>query len=128
MLTSGVGAVLAAGALGGDSHRGGDPFRNIFQTTSFRHERDASDCQYRQPVTRTFIIHTRHGGELIITITIFCGHIHIHITFHERFEWRFGDGSNQSSDGTVNSDAPNNTHAVTVTVGGASYTVPVSDS
>jgi hypothetical protein len=128
MLTSGVGAVFAAGALGGgDSRHGVDPIHNIFQTTSFRHGRDASECQYQQPVTRTFVIHTLHGGVLIITITIFCGHIHVHITFHEHFFWRFGDRSNQNSAGDVNTDAPNDTHVIVVTIGGAKYTVPVSD-
>ena len=81
----------------------------------------------RVRVTRTFVIRLPHDGLLIITITSRCGHIHVHITYREHFLWRFGDGPNQSSDGEVNSDVPNGTHAITVTIGGVTHTVPISD-
>ena len=58
MLTSGAGAVIAAGYFGGnsDGNFGGDS--HVFQSTSFRHFRDSSFCQYHGPVTITRVFPT----------------------------------------------------------------------
>lgn len=132
MLSSGTGVVIAAGYFGGgDAH--------VFQTTSFRHDHDSSYCQYHGPVTTTRVIPT-FFGLLIITITIDCGHvISVHIDFipfpfhghghgHDGgFGWRFGNGPEQSTNGTsVSTTAPTGTTGMTITSSGGNYTLPFS--
>jgi len=125
MLTTGVGAVLACTSLGGGGNSyGGDPFHGVFQTTSFHHERDASFCQYRGPITKVIVIHTPRGI-LIITITIFCGHVHVHITFIGPFGFRFGhDPFDNIRGSSCDTDAPDGATSLTVNAGGSSYNVP----
>lgn len=130
MLSSGAGAVIAAGYFGGGSQ--------VFQTTSFRHDRDASYCQYHGPVTITRVIPT-FFGLLIVTITFDCGRvISVHINFipfpfphgHGHglgFGWQFGNGPLQTTSGTsVSTTAPTGTTGMTITSNGSNYTLPFS--
>lgn len=132
MLTSGAGAVIAAGYFGGS---GGD--RYVFQELSFAHDHDASFCQYHGPVTITRFIPTPFGL-FIITITYDCGRvINVHITFipfyphgfppHHipPFFWRFDNGPQQgTNDNSVSTTAPTGTTGMTITENGATYTLP----
>ena len=133
MLTSGAGAVIAAGYFGGhsDGFFGGDS--QVFQSFNFRHDRDASYCQYHGPQTITRVIPT-FFGIFIITITFDCGRVvDVHISFipyhlpHQFPHWGYEfDGGNQqqTNNVSVSTTAPTGTSSMTLTENGQHYTVP----
>lgn len=141
LLTTGGGVVLAAGALGGGHTSSfndpfGSGFRNTFQGTSLKHDRDASDCEYRGPVTHVFTFETPFG-DLTVTVTIFCGHVTVHVELDQRdgtrhpapddFQWDDG-GADQSWNGVAFTiTRPGNpTGTITIEIGQGNYTVPLS--
>jgi uncharacterized repeat protein (TIGR02543 family) len=143
MLTSGAGAVIAAGYFGGNSggnYFGGDS--HVFEGTSFDHFRDSSFCQYHGPQTFHEVFPTIFGV-FIITITTDCGRVidvhisfipffppHHHFPFPGGFGWFFGGhGPEQFTSGPdVSTTAPDGTTGMTIVVDGQTFTIPLDGS
>jgi uncharacterized repeat protein (TIGR02543 family) len=119
-MTTGVGVVLACDSFGGG---GQNQFGNVWQTTSFRHDHDASYCQYHGPETWSYSWRTRHS-----ILTVFyvwdCKHLTVFFQCGEPFGFRWDNGGWNDTDLTsYNSVAPNEDSALTVTVDGVTYTL-----
>jgi hypothetical protein len=153
MLTAGAGVVIAGTSIsGGTDAAGGNQnslsqsFNNTFRDTGFRHDPDASFCQYQTPTILVFTVVTS-SGTLIIRIVITCNFVHISITLIPNPGSGSGFGSDsQGSDfnsgfelgfdkrdwhqhhwrgSAYNTNAPDWAKTMTVKVHGSSHTVPI---
>ncbi len=151
MLTTGAGVVIACTSLAGNQGNNGQGndgrgnngngnnsigslLNDTYRGTNFNDPRNASFCEYNQPITRVFYYPTRHGV-LVVTVTFFCGRIHVHVQFDPDrgfrltgFYYRWGNGpANNCSGSSYDADAPNNgANYVTVGADGGTYNVPFS--
>jgi uncharacterized repeat protein (TIGR02543 family) len=121
MLTTGAGVVLATGTFNGGSGGNGG-VGNVWQTTSFHHERDASWCQYDTPKTYTYYVHAGHRIFTVL-LTWDCGHLRVHIECGQPFGFHWGDGGwTDSGGGGGDWTSPDPNWPLTITTGGWTWT------
>ncbi len=121
MLTAGAGVVLATGSFNGGSG-GSNSVGNVWQTTSFHNEKDASWCQYDTPKTYTYYVHAGHKVFTVL-LTWVCGHLHVHIECGQAFGFHWGDGRwYDYGAGKGDWSDPNPDGSFTITTGGWTWT------
>jgi len=121
MLTTGAGVVLATGSFNGGGG-GGNNVGNVWQTTSFHHEKGAGYCQYDNPKTYTYYVHAGHKVFLVL-LTWECGHLRVHIECGQPFGFQWGNGQwYDYGGGQGDWTDPNPDWPFTITTGGWTWT------
>ena len=125
MLTSGAGAVIASTSLGssGDGNSFSNSFDNTFGETGFHDTKDASDCEYWGPFSKTYVL---DHGTVDVTFVQDCDDPNVYVHCDGGFDWKFGDGPNHYATDSWTGTVPTGTSGMTLSVHGSTYTLPVS--
>jgi hypothetical protein len=120
VLTSGVGAVLASGAVGGNN-------QNTYSGTSFNKPKNSSGCQYRGPFTYTYTFRSNHGSTLTITVVWDCKKLTTHFGCNRGISrYQFNGLPAVAPRGTnINDTAPSGSTGVSVTFDGTTINLPL---
>jgi hypothetical protein len=121
VLTSGVGAVLASGAVGGNN-------QNTYSGTTFNKPKNSSGCQYHGPYTHTFTFRSQHGSTLTITLVWDCKDLTTHFGCNRGISrYQFSGLPAVTVRGTsANGIAPAGATGVSVTFDGTTVNLPLS--
>jgi hypothetical protein len=121
VLTSGVGAVLASGAVGGNHE-------DTYKGTTFDKPKDSSECEYEGPSTETYEFESRRHSTLTVTLVRDCDELTTHFDCHEGISsYRFTGLPAVTVRGSqVYSKAPAGATGVSVTFDGTTVNLPLS--
>jgi hypothetical protein len=124
VLTSGVGAVLASGAVGGNHE-------DTYKGTTFDKPKDSSECEYEGPSTETVEFESsRHHSTLTVTTVRDCDEVTTHFECREGIsEYRFtGLPVVKVRGSSITRTAPTGATGLSVTFDGTTVNLPLSRS